>query len=357
MKPETFIILTPGFPKDEKDSTCIPAQQLFVKILKRKFPSLDIIVISFQYPYIAAEYEWHNCRVIALGGKGKGKFFRLLLWRRAWRRLKQLNRDNTVVGLLSFWCGECALIGKRFGKKYNIQQQCWILGQDAKKENHYIRRIKPQGNELIAMSDFLQETFLKNHSVKPAVVIPNGIDAGSFGKMIMTRDIDILGAGNLIPLKQYDVFISIISAIKKMIPGIKAVICGKGPEESSLKALIEKATLQDNVTLMGELPHHEVLQLMQRSRLFMHCASYEGFGSVCIEALYTGAQVISFNKPMKEAMEHWQVAKDKEEMLQKAIGILQNPGIDHSPVCPYFMEDSVKKMMQLFGYQSCADTQ
>lgn len=349
-KQPALVILTPGFPKDENDSTCLPAQQLFVRLLKEKFPLLNIIVLTFQYPDAAVEYNWHDCRVISLGGKGKGKLFRLLLWYKAWKKLQQLSKSSTIKGLLSFWCGECALVGKRFGKKYNIQHLCWILGQDAKKENKYVQRIKPTAGELIAMSDFLQETFWKNHTIKPAVVIPNGIDIRLFSKKIAIKNIDIMGAGNLIPLKQYDVFIGIISAIKKLFPGIKAVICGKGPEDKFLRSLIVKEGLQDNITLIGELPHTEVLQLMQRSRLFLHCAYYEGFGSVCIEALYAGAQVISFNEPMKQNIDHWHIAKTKEDMIQKAIAILQDPGTDHTPVCPYLMEDSVTKMMELFGH-------
>ena len=348
MKTETFVILTPGFPKDENDSTCLPAQQLFVKLLKEKFPLLDIIVLTFQYPPIDTEYYWHNCRVIALGGKGKGKFFRLLLWYKTWRKLKQLTKNKPVMGMLSFWCGECALVGKRFAKKYNIPHYCWILGQDAKKENHYVHRIKPSANELIAMSDFLQETFMKNHSIQPANVIPNGIDKRLFSKNIMIRDIDIMGAGNLIPLKQYDVFISVVAALKKDLPGIKAVICGKGPEKTALKTLIIKEGLQDNISLVGEISHGEALQLMQRSRLFLHCASYEGFGSVCIEALYAGAQVISFNQPMKAPVERWHNVNTRVEMLQKAMAILQDQSVDNTPACPYLMEDSVIKMMQLF---------
>jgi glycosyltransferase involved in cell wall biosynthesis len=166
----------------------------------------------------------------------------------------------------------------------------------------------------------------------------------------MIRDIDILGAGNLIPLKQYDVFISIIAEVKKTIPGIIAKICGKGPEENSLRSLIAKEGLQDNIILVGERPHTEVLQLMQRSRLFLHCASYEGFGSVCIEALYAGASVVSFNEPMKKKIRHWHIAKTKEDMLKKILELLQDPNPENDIVCPYQMQDSVIKIMQLFGH-------
>ena len=51
-KQKTFVILTPGFAKDEADSTCIPTQQNFVRALKELYPQLNIIILAFDYPYI-----------------------------------------------------------------------------------------------------------------------------------------------------------------------------------------------------------------------------------------------------------------------------------------------------------------
>ena len=349
MKTETIIILTPGFPKDETDSTCLPAQQLFVRVLKEQFPAMEIIIITFQYPYTSAEYNWYNCRVIALGGKGKGKIYRLFLWKRAWNKLQRISTEKNIAGILSFWCGECALIGHRFGKKRLIPHYCWILGQDAKKNNSYVQRIRPEAGELIAMSDFLQDSFLKNHSIKPTHVVTNGVDKKVLSTIDHERDILVLGAGSLIPLKQFEVFIEIIAGIKAAIPGVRAKICGKGPEEEKLKAMIKREGLEQNISLAGELPHDEVIQLMRRSLLFLHPSFYEGFSTVCLEALSTGCQVISFVQPMKQDIEHWQIAITQEDMLQKAIDVLQDVSTDHSRVSPYLMEDSVKKMMRLFS--------
>ena len=349
MRPETFIILSPGFAANEADTTCLPAQQLFIKLLKEKCPSLNIIVLAFQYPFTASEYDFHNCRVIAFGGKGRSKFFRLLLWRSIWKKLKKLNKENNITGLLSFWCGEAALIGNRFGKKYQIKHHCWILGQDAKKENKYVRRIKPSSMELIALSDFIQKEFEKNHHIKPQQVIPIGVDPDEFPEQNITRDIDVLGVGSLIPLKQYDVFIEIISRLNQELPPVKAMICGKGQEENKLKQLIIKYSLQDDLLLAGELPHDKVLQLMKRSKVFLHTSNYEGFGAVCIEALYAGTPVISFCKPMNELIPHWHIVQTKEDMIQKAIDILKNPSVEYNPVMPYTMQETVERVMQLFG--------
>jgi len=349
MKTETFVILSPGFPSSETDSTCLPSLQLFVKLLKEKFSSLNIVIISFQYPFVSGKYHWHHCQVMALAGKGRSKFFRLLLWRKVWTILKQLHKENDVIGLLSFWCGECALVGHRFGKKFNITHHCWIQGQDAKKENRYVGRIKPSANELISLSDFIQKEFEKNHGIKPQHVIPLGIDSRQFPEENIAKDIDVLGAGSLIPLKQFDIFIEVISRLRQELPGINGMLCGKGPEENNLNQLIATYSLQNNLKITGELPHAQLLQRMKRSKVFLHTSNYEGFGVVCIEALYAGASVISFCKPMIEAIPHWHIVQTKEEMVQKAIDILKDPNVKQDPILPFTMQRSVEEVMRLFN--------
>ena len=349
MKPDTLIILSPGFPGSEAESTCLPSLQSLVKTIKETRPRLRVIVIALQYPYTAGEYDWHECRVIALGGKGRSKLFRLLLWRKAWAILKKIEKNNTIKGILSFWCGEAALIGHRFGKKCETLHYCYILGQDAKKDNRYVQRIKPSPGELIAISDFIRKEFKKNHGIEPQQVIPLGIDPSQFPQKDKGRDIDVLGAGSLIPLKQYDVFIDVISELKEQWPQIKAVVCGKGPKEKRLKEMIEKQDLRNNITLAGELPHAEVLQHMQRSRLFLHTSGYEGFGVVCIEALYAGVPVISFCKPTEGTIPNWHIVQTKEEMTHLAMTILKNAPRQYDPVIPFTIKKTVEEVLQLFG--------
>ena len=211
-----------------------------------------------------------------------------------------------------------------------------------------MRRIKPSPTELIALSDFIQKEFEKNHGIKPQQVIPIGIDPDEFPQENISRDIDVMGAGSLIPLKRYDIFVDIISGLKQDMPGIKAVICGKGPEENKLMQLINEKGLTGNLLLAGESPHADILEQMKRSKLFLHTSNYEGFGAVCIEALYAGMPVISFCKPMNEAIQNWHIVTTKEEMVKKAIDILQGPSFTNNPVLPFTMKEMVEKMMQLF---------
>ena len=347
----TIIILTPGFAADEMDSTCLPVQQTFVKALKENFSKLNIIILSFQYPFFRDEYKWHGVDVICLNGRNRKKLYRLLLWRRAIKQLNNIYTENSVIGLLSFWCGECAWIGKKFGQKHDLKHYCWLWGQDAKKGNKFVKWMRPSENELIALSDFLQSEFERNYSVRPAHVIPPGIDTRQFNSRNNIRDIDILGAGSLIPLKQFNIFISIISDLTKYFPKIRAVICGNGPEETNLQKQIEDLRLQNNLVLTGEMQHHEMLQLMQRCKVFLHPSSYEGFSGVCQEALYAGSHVISFCRAMNHEIKHWHVVKSMEEIIEKAKEILQSSSTNFEPVQTYNARDVAKSMMALFGYK------
>jgi glycosyltransferase involved in cell wall biosynthesis len=347
-KPETLVILSPGFPKNEADTTCITPQQIFVKALKEICPGLKIIVLSFHYPYHATEYKWHSVKVIPIGGKDKGQIYRLATWIKAASILKELNKQYRLIGLLSFWFGECALVANYFAKRNKLKHYSWLLGQDAKPNNKYFKWIKPQGDSLIALSDFIAGEIKRNYNINTANVIPLGIDTDLFRKSIVKRDIDILGAGSLIPLKQYDIFVEAIHTLKRFNPCIKAVICGNGPEMTKLKTLTASLGLTENLSFAGELQHKQVLSLMHRSKIFLHPANYEGFGSVISEALYAGAQVVSFTKPMKKDFRHHHVVKNGDNMNDKLISLLKDKNPGHDPVLMYPAWLTAKMMISLF---------
>ena len=347
-KQQTLVILSPGFPVNEADTSCITPQQIFVKALKEVCPGLNITVIAFHYPFITGEYKWHGVNIIPVGGKDKGQIYRLSTWIKVNSTLKNLHRQHQLIGILSFWFGECAFVGNYFAQKNKLPHYSWLLGQDAKKGNKYFNWIKPNGDYLIALSDFIAAEIKKNYNILPANVTPVGIDTTLFDDAPAKRDIDIMGAGSLIPLKQYDLFIAAIAYLKEAMPNIKAVICGKGPELEKLKQLAASLNLKNNLQFIGELPHKEVLALMQRSKVFLHPSNYEGFGAVISEALYAGAHVVSFTKPMKKDFRHHHIAKNPEDMNKLLLSILKDAKRGHDPVNTFAIQQVAKDMISLF---------
>jgi glycosyltransferase involved in cell wall biosynthesis len=353
-KTETLLVISPGFPASEADSTCIPPQQVFVKALSNSNPDLHIVVLALTYPFSSGQYVWNGIRVISCGSKNKGWLFRTASVLKMWLALNKLKREYNVIGLLSFWLGKCAYIADKFAKQNKLKHYCWLLGQDAKPGNKYVKSIHPNANSLIAISDFIATGLQANYGILPKHVIPVGIDTALFAPGNTIRDIDVLGAGSLIPLKQYAVFLEVIKGLKYFLPDIKAVICGYGPQMTMLKALVNNMDLEDNVMLTGELAHHQVLALMQRSKVLLHPSNYEGFSTVCLEALYAGAKVISFAQPMETDIPNWHTVANKEEMLNKLADILQDTGMGYSSVMPYRVQDSARAIAKLYAYNDSA---
>jgi glycosyltransferase involved in cell wall biosynthesis len=344
----TLVILTPGFPENEDDSTCVPPQQIFVKALQQVAPELTIMVLTFTYPFISKTYYWNGIEVIAFGDPKNRRLLRPFTAMRVKTALNKINKEQNIIGLLSFWVGKCALVGDQFAKKHHLKHYGWLLGQDAKFGNKYLLKIKPSPGSLIAISDFVADTLEKNYRIRPKHVIPVGVDPDLFQPSIK-RDIDILGAGSLIPLKQYDVFLKVIALLLPHLPTLNAVICGDGPEMAKLQALIIEKKLQNHVQLAGRCSHGEVLRYMERSKVFMHPSNYEGFSTVCLEALYAGNQVVSFIKPMHFDIENWAIVNDTAAMADTVKSILESD-IALKSVLPYNVRDNARKMLELFNY-------
>lgn len=345
---KSLIILTPGFPANEEDSACLPWMQNIVRNLCKSYPGLSITVMSLQYPYSKKPYKWEGITVIPFGGANKGGLTKLVLRNKVSRKLNQFYRQKEFAGILSFWYGECARAGHLFAKRKGQVHFCWIAGQDAKKENTFPAKLNIKAENLVAGSDFLRDHFTKNHHVKPGTVIVPGVDPSPFGDNISVRDIDLLAVGSLIPLKQYEVFIEVARSIATAIPNIKAVLIGKGPEMKKISDLINNYSLQQNVYLAGELPYTEVLQYMKRAKVFLHPSSYEGFGCVCTEALYAGASVVRFTKPMEKEMKNTVTVNSVEEMVTATKKLLSqnSPAISTNE---YPIENTVRSIARLFG--------
>jgi glycosyltransferase involved in cell wall biosynthesis len=165
------------------------------------------------------------------------------------------------------------------------------------------------------------------------------------------RTIDILGAGSLIPLKRYDLFLEVIDKLRVSFPNLRVVLCGKGPEKARLLRRLGQGALHRHVTLLDEVPHAQVLALMQQSRIFLHTSAYEGFAAVCAEALYAGAQVVSFCQPIHQPIPQWHIVGSEAELIDLLADLLNNKELSHEKVLPFAMETACSRIMALFGCQ------
>ncbi len=342
----TIIILIPGFAKDEQDVNCLPMQQSFILALKRTNPDAQLRILAFEYPHHQQPYEWHGIPVIPLGGRNRGGLWRSLLYRKAVAVLQEIRKKENISGLLSIWTGFTAGVATRFGRKYNIPHLNWIMGQDARPGNKYALRNNYRADELIALSDSLQERYERSYGIRPAYVVTPGITVMQDPPDPAQQSLRIIGAGSLIPLKRFDLFIDVITEVRKKIPMLEAAIYGNGPLRETLQQQIVRAGMQDVIRLEGEVSHETLLQHMQQSRVLLHPSSFEGFSGVCLEARSAGIPVISYCQPMKEEMPGWYTAPDKQSMIQMLVTELVLPQ-EPVPLEWHTMDDTAKEIMRI----------
>lgn len=76
-------------------------------------------------------------------------------------------------------------------------------------------------------------------------------------------------------------------------PDRKLLICGKGPEEEWVRTFV-KTNHMDQVDVLGQVPHEEVMRLAAESRaLLMPALWYEGQGLVLLESYAVGTPVLA----------------------------------------------------------------
>ena len=342
-----ILILTPGFPKDEDDSTCIPPLQEFLIEFKSVYPSVIISIISFQYPYRNKPYFWNGLKIIPLGGRNS-TIKKPFVWLNAIRESTRVYKSYKIDTIHSLWLGECPMIGNIISKRFGCQHICTLMGQDVKASNKYLKWLKSSSIKFIAISKNQSEEFQNLSTRKPDEIIHWGIDDRSESKP--ERDIDLLGVGSLIPLKNYSLFIQLVGEISKTNQNIKCKLVGEGPELNKLKALAKAIGEEKNIEFTGLLSRQRVLELMQRSKILIHPSKFESAGFVFTEALLNGMNIVSFNVGYAQEHPKWSIAGDEKDFVDNTIRLLSSK-LDFNSVNLFPLKETVKRYTSLYGIQ------
>ncbi len=285
-----ILIVTPGFPENESDTSCIPPLQEYLKELRSSYPGYGISVIAIHYPFKKSVYEWNGITVHACGGKNRKMPSRIFTWISGILTALKINRKTRIEIVHSFWLNETALLGSVICKLLMVKHVSTLMGQDAKETNKYIKILNIKNIFTVAVSDFQAGVFKQSGKSGPDSIVPWGIK--SFPVSNGERTIDIAGSGSLIPLKNFELFINIIKELKKEFPLIRTVIMGDGEQRKELEEIISEYGLGENVKLAGHIKREAVLSVMMKSKILLHTSRYEAFGYVIAEALAAGCYVV-----------------------------------------------------------------
>ncbi|BAO75191.1 glycosyltransferase [Winogradskyella sp. PG-2] len=294
MKYKRLLIITPIYARNQKDDTTVPFIKQFLDFFSQTYPEVNLEIVSMRYPFDKDQYHFKNITVHHLGGGFKKRINTIKLLFKTFFMAKKLHKNNTFDGVLSFWYGEAMLIGRLLKFFFNLPHFTWLQGQDVKYNNRFMRWFAPNPNHIIASGDLHNAILQKEHKFKASHIAPISLNTKDFPPLnTFVRKIDILGVGNLGPIKNYNRFIKLIDKIKHFFPKIKAVIHGEGELKIELEKQIIELGLADNITLTGMYSNSEVRKSMNNTKVFLHTSIFESGPLVIHEALYSGCKVIS----------------------------------------------------------------
>jgi len=145
-----------------------------------------------------------------------------------------------------------------------------------------------------------KEFMIKELGVKREIkVIPVGVDTKLFKPMkskeqhLTSGELKILTVARLHKYKGLNYLIEAMKILHKEIPDAKLYILGKGPEDPSLKKLVENLALEDVVNFIKTpIPNHQMPELYAECDIYMQPSIIEPFGIAVLEAMACGKPVI-----------------------------------------------------------------
>lgn len=147
---------------------------------------------------------------------------------------------------------------------------------------------------LISVSPDFQRKLQAKFGVDSIVnsILPD-LDLFEYREKKPSETFTIVSTGRLSPLKGMRELIEAFAEAFPQDPKVKLIIFGGGPEEDSLRALIQEKGLTDRVDLRGMVHREEIAKGYGEGDLFCLYSHMETFGLAYLEALAAGLPVLS----------------------------------------------------------------
>jgi glycosyltransferase involved in cell wall biosynthesis len=346
-----LLFIIPLFPKSKEDDTIVPFIYQFSTYFSKKYKDVKIDILTLNYPFKRSVYTIDNITIYAIGGNFKKGLHPIFRFFRSIKFALYLYKKNNYDGILSFWYGQTAIIGKILANFYKKKHFTWLQGQDVKTSNKFLKFARPKAESLICVGKNHQQLLFKNHNLLSPNIANVAINSKNFPNLNhTTRMYDIIGVGNLGPLKNYGRFIDVVFELKKTNPNLKVIICGDGEEKKELQEKIERLKLKNTIQLLGYQKNADVINLLNNSKLLLHTSNFEGNPMVIQEALYSGCNVVStFNITSKEeVVSNYYYSEKNLEIISKISKILNSENVNTQRVHLFKIDDTVATIYNLF---------
>jgi glycosyltransferase involved in cell wall biosynthesis len=164
-----------------------------------------------------------------------------------------------------------------------------------------VQKLVPHVDQFIAVSPSIRKRW-KTYFKSEPLLIPNGVDTARFnhevdGSSIRRRlNLDgkyvIVSIGRLSRQKGLEYLIRATALLKKEIPTLIVLICGRGEEETNLKKMVADLDLAETVLFVGYIQPDELPKYYAACDVFVLPSVFETFALTLLEALSTGKPIV-----------------------------------------------------------------
>lgn len=151
---------------------------------------------------------------------------------------------------------------------------------------------------LLENFSYMEKFFSSNFENIPVVHATVDLDKFLFINKRYTnkKDFMIIGSvGRLNWAKGYDLLIKSLKIVKKNYPNFQMKIAGDGPYRDKLEHLIDKYSLRNNVSILGELHYTEIPDFYNSIDLYVQPSTSEGSPITLKEAMASSLPILASN--------------------------------------------------------------
>ncbi|WP_312513457.1 glycosyltransferase family 4 protein [Massilia sp.] len=149
-----------------------------------------------------------------------------------------------------------------------------------------------RADAVITVCDALRDEVIEL-GVPPSHVtsLRNGVDLTLFRPMERTpnKDFTLVSVGHLVPVKAQE----LIVAALPLLPGVRLVLAGDGPNRRMLEQLADELEVRERVTFLGALPQAALREHYARADAMVLASSREGWANVLLESMACGTPVVA----------------------------------------------------------------
>lgn len=218
------------------------------------------------------------------------------------RRLLTEGYDFELIDAHYFYPDGVAaiLLGRLFNKPVVITARGSDLNLIAsyRVPRKLIRWAAERAQHLVTVSEALKNKLLQlGIAAGKITVLRNGVDCSMFfpvdreqerAQLRLTGTV-LLSVGNLIPEKGHDLAIRSLA----LLPGVKLLIAGGGPEAGALHRLAARLGLTDRVSFLGTLSQNDLRRFYGVADALVLASTREGWPNVLLESMACGTPVIA----------------------------------------------------------------